>query len=686
MVLLDVDPMTCVNPILPNAVQSKSKPSGLHRYQRPQSAVGSGEASHMAHSRTDSDLGPGAAYLPVRRRSLVLTPGLATRPAIKRSNTDASSKRGNRASAATKLRQPENSQRYDANALLPPSLPVAEGSQRCVSPMEAGYEQLGGIKFGTLRIMNTSPMPSLGERSDSISAHPGTATGAFPTETNECSVKERQGATLCNIESTSTKRLAEPKPRRHSAMEILSFAQEETADGAERVAPLQPSLEAKAAAHDTNSAQRTSPDRQRAARESWTAEYPNTEILQVRDDENAKSLRSSTKGGAATLQLKREDSGIVSASSSASSRRALSNIDSGYSSGTSPTQEITQNSLRIIMKATQTQKAAAVKLEDQQTATESPGVRRLRSFSSFVARRNSSETAPTPSTIQKPTCSQPDKPVRDPTLQRSVSMSGASERHGESMKTGRFYRLLLRSRSKDKSLGPYVAHDDFSTVPTVPNDIKERLKKHSKTFPTLSKKLTQANPSRRDSIQAASNMERIEEESQEQQQGTGTVIGDTRKSLAPQRAPSHVERKRLPPAPQCSQSAALPVATVECDATHHSITSHHNSRSASASHIRFKPPKEDLAMLPTERWRDELEVQSHKTTVGRVGEQSFTRSAQDETRVEAAAQLEHAVAQGQRRNWSLPKGAMVEDLWSCRSAARELSRIEPALVEQSVQE
>jgi len=107
--------------------------------------------------RSQSD---GPLYAPSRRRSAILTPGVATRAEL--SETSLSAKKSFRKSL------PENSSRSrrgshepppERPASILPSPPLGDTPIRLATPSENDYRQLGGMKFGSLRITNGVPSP-----------------------------------------------------------------------------------------------------------------------------------------------------------------------------------------------------------------------------------------------------------------------------------------------------------------------------------------------------------------------------------------------------------------------------------------------------------------------------------------------------------------------------------------------
>ncbi|KAH6981916.1 hypothetical protein BKA56DRAFT_672707 [Ilyonectria sp. MPI-CAGE-AT-0026] len=259
------------------------------------------KSSHPTQERTSivrsaSDV---SLYTPMRRRSIVQTPGVATR-----AHRRAPSAKSNFPSSlpTTPSHTRHSSIASDAVEVL--SVPLVKfGSQppeRVVTPCEAEYKQLGGIKFGSLRIMNgspkLSPRPEKGNKMESestptkVSYFGRQAPLTKVADPNECLQKplsEASNSMAANKETTS-------ETNRHQDGSLS-----ENGNG---------------------------------------QEYSTAEVLDVRDDPNAKPTAERIRlelESKALKSLNRSDSGFVSSPSSEGSRKAASKADSGYSSNVS---------------------------------------------------------------------------------------------------------------------------------------------------------------------------------------------------------------------------------------------------------------------------------------------------------------------------------------------------------------
>lgn len=133
-------------------MRSQSQPD-VHQDRRASSVA------HTSLARTTSDL---SFYAPMRRRSVIQTPGVATRPRRDDmlSVPDMSSYRNSRKSQPIFGDEPfsfEPSSKASKHISMPIGFAPLE---RASTPLESDYKQLGGMKFGSLKIMNGSPPSS----------------------------------------------------------------------------------------------------------------------------------------------------------------------------------------------------------------------------------------------------------------------------------------------------------------------------------------------------------------------------------------------------------------------------------------------------------------------------------------------------------------------------------------------
>lgn len=136
---------------------SPSPSQGQMRDRRASSVA----ASSIA--RTTSDL---SVYAPIRRRSVVQTPGVATRP--RRDDMLAVPDRSTARKSQPVFADDQYAFRPNSKAPKHLSMPLMNMGfaplERAVTPCESDYKQLGGIKFGSLVITNGSPTSSPQEK------------------------------------------------------------------------------------------------------------------------------------------------------------------------------------------------------------------------------------------------------------------------------------------------------------------------------------------------------------------------------------------------------------------------------------------------------------------------------------------------------------------------------------------
>ncbi|RSL70241.1 hypothetical protein CEP54_001918 [Fusarium duplospermum] len=254
-------------------------------------------------SRTNSDV---SLYMPMRRRSVIQKPGVATR--AHHSNHPISSKSSFRNSHPPSPSQTRhNSIESDlVRRMSLPSIPSrTQSPERVTTPTEADYRQLGGMKFGSLRITNGAPVATPVPEDD-VKAQ-GVSESAW--------VSPREGyfdvvdpSTLAN---PNVAELSEPvTAARGSVAEQLSGPAKPRTCGSEM--------------SETGNAD----------------SFPVAEVLDVREDPNAKPSPEKIQLELENKMLKgltRTDSGFIPSpsSESTSTRPAASKVDSGYSSNVS---------------------------------------------------------------------------------------------------------------------------------------------------------------------------------------------------------------------------------------------------------------------------------------------------------------------------------------------------------------
>ncbi|KAL1848158.1 hypothetical protein Daus18300_013691 [Diaporthe australafricana] len=312
-------------------------------------------------SRSHSEI---TLHPPMRRRSIVQTPGVATRSVRPGLVTSRTSYRHSLPATPNLSRQASFDGPDCRVVSLPPLPPIpasfrrTEDIPRVVTPTEADYSATGGFKFGTLRIINGSPemTPSVpephGSQFDSLTL-PAASLGYFtklPPREEETS-DSRLRRTQSFVQPAATEK---PEGRANCV------AQPEHATRAEINAPTlsvnvpSSKIEMELAPKPTDSGPRspTSPvlitqskhtaaeDQLFEAEDESEIELSTVEVLDVRVDPSARrvlSQRAEDTSKPGVHVIERSDSGFVSNAVSVSSNThtSLAKADSGYSSSVS---------------------------------------------------------------------------------------------------------------------------------------------------------------------------------------------------------------------------------------------------------------------------------------------------------------------------------------------------------------
>ncbi|KAI1015750.1 hypothetical protein LB503_009792 [Fusarium chuoi] len=264
-------------------------------------------------SRTNSDV---SLYMPMRRRSVVQTPGIATR--AHHSNPPVSAKSSFRKSLpATSSQSRHNSIKsgMGRRMSMPTKIPSqAKSPDRAVTPVEADYKQLGGMKFGSLRITNgapgTSPMPEddVKQQGASESALAIPRAEYFHEQAKNPLRLMNQGSVMTDANELMTGEKSLASRVASCVTEGLSDAEKSrTGDGG-------------------------------MSGNGNAVSFPVAEVLEVREDPNAKPCPKKMQLGLENKMLKglsRSDSGFIPSPSSEKTHRSASRVDSGYSSNVS---------------------------------------------------------------------------------------------------------------------------------------------------------------------------------------------------------------------------------------------------------------------------------------------------------------------------------------------------------------
>lgn len=318
----------------------------------------------MSRSNSEVSLHP-----PMRRRSMVQTPGVATRSVRPAPLTTRPSYRHSLPATPNMSRQ-ASFEGVDYRFVSFPPLPpiptpfrVTETIPRVVTPTEADYSTTGTFKFGTLRITNGDPdlTPDVPEshrgqvnNSTSLSTSMDYFTKLPPREKEETTdLKMRRTQTVGNpspeVKLDESGVTANPQPlARHDANAAPTLSVDVPSSRIDISNPLgllsnpvEPQRKVRASPVLVTQSKHTAAEDQlfEADDESET-ELHTVEVLDVRVDPSARRLPSHCQD--ATSQsgvqaIERSDSGFVSnaVSDSSKSHSSLTKADSGYSSSVS---------------------------------------------------------------------------------------------------------------------------------------------------------------------------------------------------------------------------------------------------------------------------------------------------------------------------------------------------------------
>lgn len=301
-------------------------------------------------SRTNSEV---SLYIPVRRRSVLQTPGVATRPQQTSPKVPAKSSFRNSVPSTPSLSRRTSIESVKPRRMSLPAVHIDLPSQfRVSTPSEAEYKQLGGMKFGTLRITNgapeLTPRPEVDEgtqASISQSAVPGYFDRVESTHAvSGADVREVDGERFQML----SKNIRNSKPSTGEE-EVMHLPGQPTRK-IEQVAALSGQKDVKVSGKSQTVGSSSSTPPSRATSKSSTSDsqsFKKTgERLECLGAEKS-DLRGSTaavrKPERLHLELEHKvvrtlsmsDSGVVPSPSSETSRKALSKSDSGYSSNLS---------------------------------------------------------------------------------------------------------------------------------------------------------------------------------------------------------------------------------------------------------------------------------------------------------------------------------------------------------------
>ncbi|KAJ0123120.1 hypothetical protein J7T55_011584 [Diaporthe amygdali] len=340
------------------------KPDGIRRpaWRRDSLPV---QPTSAAISRSNSEM---SLHPPMRRRSIVQTPGVATR-SVRPGLVSTRTSHRHSLPATPSISRQASFDGADCRVVSLPPLPPIPASfratqdiPRVVTPTEGDYSTTGGFKFGTLRIINGSPdltpdvSGPLGDKIDHFEL-PGASLGYFTKlplreEKVISDSKPRhtqpfvQFATAEKLDESSS-RSAKPAPTVRTEHNAPTLSVTVPSGKIEIISPLgllsspaEPEPKSPASPVLKTQSKPAAEDQLFEAEDESETELSTVEVLDVRVDPNARRVPSqcpddASKPGEPVIE--RSDSGFVSnaVSVSSTSHSSLAKADSGYSSSVS---------------------------------------------------------------------------------------------------------------------------------------------------------------------------------------------------------------------------------------------------------------------------------------------------------------------------------------------------------------
>ncbi|KAK1994373.1 hypothetical protein LX36DRAFT_209203 [Colletotrichum falcatum] len=480
--------------------------------------------------RANSDA---SLYAPVRRRSMIQTPGIATRLPTDYSASRRSSLRHSVATTPvcghSRLNSIESSS-YPTQEPLTDSLadffsepdympaPAMEPIERALTPSDMEYRPLGAMKFGSLRITNgaASPLPSPDfepQAKAEVAEQSHGGKEEYLIRDVELG-RSRSGNKGIDMTVSAVHASTALSPIDTSFLRLESRSQRSNS-------PLSPELQ-------TTSKHTAQEDE--LFEDDVQLEY-SAEVLTVRNDPNAKPslerLRSE-QSKRNPQAIVRTDSGVV-ASPTTEQPKPLSKADSGYSSNVSLRSFHTKQSAA---KGSQRRRAASDDSGDEQSDGAVSPTAAVGNKSSTAGPSNADDAlatghmpqptadfvippkSPTTASSPKfflnlnaghsfrkdrkgPVANDNAKPAKEePTPPQSIRSGDASPGNSTSAlsigtgsrRAGKFQRFMNGSGLR----GPpavHTTHPSDQPVPSVPQDVQVALDQHSERFPTTARRL-----------------------------------------------------------------------------------------------------------------------------------------------------------------------------------------------------
>ncbi|AEO65142.1 uncharacterized protein THITE_2111841 [Thermothielavioides terrestris NRRL 8126] len=473
-------------------------------------------------TRTSSDA---SLCMPVRRRSIVQTPGVATRsnsvrdlPPLPQLNF-----RHSHPPTPSLSRQPSVESYRSGIRSMPPPIQDPDAQPRAVTPCEDKYLSIGAFKLGSLRITNGSPSTVTSENQRSQKEERSSAGNDAPQDGY---FSGAQGRETCVTSTAATRDLPQSPP----------FLPEIS-----RSPPWSP-IQSDLASPSLQTTSKVTALEDKLFDDEAQPEYSSPEVLDIRLDPNAKPLRPPLERDTGST-ITRTDSGFVSTSSPTTEapHKPLAKADSGYSSNVSLRSfqagpQASEN--QVIPVSVDKQLSQSSSHQDTRVDSEPLGLGQTEiSYPEMPGRESPPPPVP-PKDIAsrqprlsavastgvsarglvdenrtnspKTTRQVPNPRISIPAVGRgplspgsllqspgsiksstSDNSSRALSIGGGSQRPGRLQRLI--SGARRSVAGPPTVHAthavEQSTIPPVPREVENKLQEHARRFPTAAKRL-----------------------------------------------------------------------------------------------------------------------------------------------------------------------------------------------------
>lgn len=428
-------------------------------------------------TRSSSDV---SLYMPVRRRSIIQTPGVATRSISVHDNPLPKLNFRHSHPASPALSRQQSFESYRSGVIsMPPRLQDPDSVPRVVTPCDEQYRSIGTFKLGSLRITNGSPSPVTPE----VSRNRGTGgltLGNTVTQDGYFSgAQTSEAGAASSIQNTSR---SPPEPNQPQ--------------------PTSPALQTTSkvtALEDQLFEDETQP------------EYSSVEVLDVRLDPNAKSSHADVDREKSST-VSRTDSGFESTTSPSSepAYKPLAKADSGYSSNVSlrsfhakpqlPQSQGLSIEIEALNPVPPEREAPPPPVPPKDSPRQSPISQPNSSVAAAQKKRASaSATRHVPVSIANlPSGDRgPASPESMPKTPGSAKSSRSSNSNlamnkGETvLKPGRLQRFLSGTR-RPAAAPPIIQTQhtpEQNAIPPVPREVQYKLHEHSGAFPSRPRRL-----------------------------------------------------------------------------------------------------------------------------------------------------------------------------------------------------